>query len=121
MRIKTGVTFGVIKNLANLGCEIKISTWPGCAILPIFHRLGEDSCNDGLVLIFIDENFLQFFVRFFAPTKILLCTFGKIVIIWGEKQAGRGWRVGTRATLHFFVEFMICVRSLCQTLLFSEV
>ena len=27
----------------------------------------------------------------------------------------------SRATLHFFVEFMICVRSLAQTLLFSEV
>ena len=26
-----------------------------------------------------------------------------------------------RAALHFFVEFMICVRSLAQTLLFSEV
>ena len=26
-----------------------------------------------------------------------------------------------RAALHFFAEFMICVRSLCQTLLFSEV
>ncbi len=32
------------------------------------------------------------------------------------------WRKGNnRAILHFFVEFMICVRSLCQTLLFSEV
>ncbi len=27
----------------------------------------------------------------------------------------------TRASLHFFVEFMICARSLRQTLLFSEV
>ena len=27
----------------------------------------------------------------------------------------------SRATLHFFVEFMICVRSRRQTLLFSEV
>ncbi len=31
------------------------------------------------------------------------------------------WKTIIRATLHFFVEFMICVRSLCQTLLFSEV
>ncbi len=31
------------------------------------------------------------------------------------------WRRSNRATLHFFVEFMICVRSLRQTLLFSEV
>ena len=34
--IKTGVTFGVIKNLTNLWCDLKFSTWPGCGILPIF-------------------------------------------------------------------------------------
>jgi hypothetical protein len=36
-----------------------------------------------------------------------------------ERQADRGF--ATRATLHFFVEFMICVRLLCQTFLFSKV
>jgi len=49
--------------------------------------------------------------------------------VWGDDMfevmhttaAAGVWIRVNRVTLHFFVEFMICVRSLRQTLIFSKV